>query len=389
MKAAVLLSALACISAQTVVDIAVNDEEERFTTLVQALQTANLVDTLSGDGPFTVFAPTNDAFAALLSELGVTAEQLLARSDLSEILTYHVVSSEVMSSALSNGQIAATVEGSNIVVTIDDSGVRINTAMVAIPDMDATNGVVHAIDKVLIPGFPCSLYQSTCSGLSNYAAYSDCAATVAANPGGMQCRTEHLYFALSNAEVHCPHAQPSATGPCESEALIPATVVEIAVSAGSFTTLVAALTQENLVETLSGAGPFTVFAPTNDAFADLLTELDITSDQLLARSDLSAILQYHVLSGEVMSSSLTDGQTAATLQGARITVTIGDNVMINDATVTSADLEAGNGVVHVINKVLLPPASTASTGTDVDGCNSVHVTSGVVMLAVFSLIGLM
>jgi uncharacterized surface protein with fasciclin (FAS1) repeats len=387
MKVAILLSALACISAQTVVDIAVNDADGRFTTLVSALETANLVDTLSGAGPFTVFAPTNDAFTALLSELGVTAEQLLARSDLSDILRYHVVSGEVMSSALSNGQVAETLEGSSIFVTIDDSGVMIDNAMVAIADLAATNGVVHVIDKVLRPNawFPCSLYQSTCSGLSNYEAYSDCAATVAANPSGMQCRTEHLYLARDNADVHCPHAQPSATGPCASEALIPATVVEIAVSAGTFTTLVAALTQESLVTTLSGAGPFTVFAPTDDAFQNLLTELDITSDQLLARSDLSDILQYHVLSGEVMSSSLTDGQTAATLQGADITVTLGDNVMINDATVTSADLEAGNGVVHVINKVLLPPDDS----TNVDGCNSVHVASGVVMLAVLSLVGLM
>jgi uncharacterized surface protein with fasciclin (FAS1) repeats len=143
----------------------------------------------------------------------------------------------------------------------------------------------------------------------------------------------------------------------EPEPESPGTVVSVAQNAGSFTTLVAALQEANLVDTLNGAGPFTVFAPVDAAFEQLLTDLSITSEQLLAREDLSAILTYHVLEGTVMSGDLSNGQTAATLQGSDITVTIGDSVMINDAAVTQADVDASNGVIHIINKVLTPPGN--------------------------------
>jgi len=128
----------------------------QLSTLVAAVIAANLVDTLSGDGPFTVFAPTNDAFAAAIEELGTTAEELLAREDLATILTYHVVAAEVFSSDLTNGQVITTVQGENLTVTIDDSGVMLTdtagrTAMVVTADIDVSNGVVHLIDNVVLP----------------------------------------------------------------------------------------------------------------------------------------------------------------------------------------------------------------------------------------------
>jgi uncharacterized surface protein with fasciclin (FAS1) repeats len=124
--------------------------------LVNAVVAANLVETLSGDGPFTVFAPTNDAFAAAIEELDTTAEELLARDDLATILTYHVVAAEVFSTDLTDGQVITTVQGENLVVSIDESGVMLTDAndrsvMVITADIDVSNGVVHLIDNVLLP----------------------------------------------------------------------------------------------------------------------------------------------------------------------------------------------------------------------------------------------
>lgn len=130
-------------------------------------------------------------------------------------------------------------------------------------------------------------------------------------------------------------------------------IVETAAEAGTFTTLLAAAEAAGLVETLSGEGPLTVFAPTDDAFAALP---EGTVEGLLADIDaLTAVLTYHVVAGAVMSGDLSDGMTAATVNGADITVTLGDAVMVNDATVVAADIEASNGVIHVIDSVLLPP----------------------------------
>lgn len=129
-------------------------------------------------------------------------------------------------------------------------------------------------------------------------------------------------------------------------------IVETAADAGTFTTLLAAAEAAGLVETLSGEGPLTVFAPTDEAFAALP---EGTVEGLLADTDaLAAILTYHVVAGAVMSGDLTDGMMAPTVNGADITVTLGETVMINDATVIAADIETTNGVIHVIDSVLIP-----------------------------------
>jgi transforming growth factor-beta-induced protein len=146
-----------------------------------------------------------------------------------------------------------------------------------------------------------------------------------------------------------------------SMAAEPGTIVDVAVAAGSFTTLVAAVQAAGLVETLSGPGPFTVFAPTDEAFAAALESLGLTADELLADTEtLTSILTYHVIAGEVPSSQVVtmNGQSAATVNGAEVTITVeGDTVMVNDATVTAVDVMASNGVIHVIDSVLLPPAA--------------------------------
>jgi transforming growth factor-beta-induced protein len=252
------------------------------------LTKANLVGALQGEGPFTVFAPTDAAFAALLAQLGVSAEYLLNHPQLSEILTYHVVSGKVMSGDLVDGMTPATLNGETITIDLD-GGVMINDANVTAADLEAGNGVVHVIDKVLVP--------------SDFVLYP--------------------------------------------------TVVDIALNNPDFSILVAALQKADLVDALLGDGPFTVFAPTNAAFEALLDALGITAEELLAQPDLAKVLLFHVISGKVMSTDLTDGLMAATLNGEEVTFTEG-SWFVQDAEIIAADIEAGNGVVHVINKVIVP-----------------------------------
>ena len=269
----------------TVVDIVVNSEDH--TTLEAAVVAAGLVETLSGEGPFTVFAPTDAAFAALPEG---TVEAVLADIDLlTAILTYHVVGSTALSTDLADGMMVTTLNGADVTVTINTDGVFINDAQVTVADLIADNGVVHVIDAVLLPPTP------------------------------------------------------------ESN-----TVVDIIVNSEDHTTLEAAVVAAGLVETLSGEGPFTVFAPTDAAFAALP---EGTVEAVLADIDLlTAILTYHVVGSTALSTDLADGMMVTTLNGADVTVTINtDGVFINDAQVTVADLIADNGVVHVIDAVLLPP----------------------------------
>ncbi len=132
-------------------------------------------------------------------------------------------------------------------------------------------------------------------------------------------------------------------------------IVETAVSNGSFKTLVAAVTAAELGETLSGAGPFTVFAPTDEAFAALPAGTVESLVKPENKEKLTGILTYHVVAGKVMSGDLSDGMTAATVNGAEINIRIQDGkVHINDAEVVTADVETDNGVIHVINKVIIP-----------------------------------
>lgn len=149
----------------------------------------------------------------------------------------------------------------------------------------------------------------------------------------------------------------AATSPSPVETMAAMDIVDTAVDAGTFTTLVSAVEQAGLVETLKGEGPFTVFAPTDDAFAAVPQE---TMDALLADPEgaLKDVLTYHVVSGKVMSTDLSDGMMVDTVNGAQLKVTIGEDgsVMIGDATVTSADIETSNGVIHVIDTVLVPPS---------------------------------
>ncbi|MBF9030671.1 fasciclin domain-containing protein [Rhodobacterales bacterium HKCCE3408] len=144
-------------------------------------------------------------------------------------------------------------------------------------------------------------------------------------------------------------------GPAFADAHGGMDIVDTAADAGTFTTLLAAAEAAGLVDTLKGEGPFTVFAPTDEAFAALP---EGTVDTLLMpenQDQLVSILTYHVVPGAVMSTDLSDGMTAETVEGDPVTFTVGDSVMVNDATVVAADIEASNGVIHVIDSVIMPP----------------------------------
>ena len=140
----------------------------------------------------------------------------------------------------------------------------------------------------------------------------------------------------------------------------PGTIVDVAVESGEFPTLVAALQAADLVDTLNSDGPFTVLAPTEEAFSAALDALGLTAEELLADTELlTAVLTYHVIPGEVLAETVVtlDGESVATVNGAEITITVaGDTVMVNDANVVATDIDASNGVIHVIDTVLLPPA---------------------------------
>lgn len=278
----------------TVVDIAASDES--FSTLVAAVEAAGLVETLSGEGPFTVFAPTDEAFNAALEALGMSADELLADTELlTEVLTYHVVPGNLMAADVLEQNLLETVEGSYALAYAGEEGAFINNAQIVNTDIEASNGVVHVIDAVILP--------------------------------------------------------PS----YESEA--EASIVDIAAGDEQFSTLVAAVSEAGLAETLAERGPFTVFAPTDEAFAAALEALGITAEELLAdRETLTSILLYHVALGAQDAEAVTGRSSLPMLSGDVASIEVRDgSAYIDEAQIVATDIEASNGIIHVIDAVLLPP----------------------------------
>jgi uncharacterized surface protein with fasciclin (FAS1) repeats len=270
--------------------------DPQYSILVEAVAAADLVETLNGSGPFTVFAPTNTAFASLLTELGVTKEQLLANTELlTAVLTYHVLPSSVPKASVPLGKAIGTVQGG--IFKIDSVGAdlivtdgRNRTSKITATDLGASNGVIHTIDKVILP-----------------------------------------------ADKN---------------------IVQTAQGIPDFSILVEAVVAAELVEALSAAGPLTVFAPTNAAFAALLEELGVSKEALLANKPLlTAVLTYHVLDGRVLKADVPVGPAIETLQGE--TFTVDATLTITDqrgrtAGIVTTDVLTSNGVIHVIDKVILP-----------------------------------
>jgi uncharacterized surface protein with fasciclin (FAS1) repeats len=340
-----------------IVDIAVADG--RFETLVAAVTAADLVDTLKSEGPFTVFAPTDDAFAALPAG---TVEALLEDiPTLTDILLYHVVSGKVMAADVVSLDSAQTVNGLDVSIMVEDGNVFLNeTVQVIITDIEASNGIIHVIDAVLLPPF-----SVTNNGAQNLNFRSGPgldreiigsfpvgarAAAVARNAGGDWVQIDY------NGQIGWVFAPlTNASGDVESLEVAPGNIVEIAVADGRFETLVAAVVAADLVDALSGEGPLTVFAPTDDAFAALP---EGTVEALLGDIPaLTDILLYHVVAGEAMAEDVVGLDSVTTLDGKEISISVEDgNVFLNEnVQVIITDIEAANGVIHVIDTVLLPP----------------------------------
>ncbi len=268
-----------------------------LSTLASALEMTGLDDDLNGSGALTVFAPTNAAFTNFLSANGFANLDAVPVDVLTNTLLNHVINAEKKAADLSTGYLKtlATYSSNNLSVYVNTaSGVILNGgAKVVTADVEASNGVIHVVDAVIA---------------------------------------------------------------------IP-TVVTFAVSNPDFSILVAALTRPDLstnyATVLSGTGPFTVFAPTNAAFTALLAELGATSLDDIDAPTLEKVLTYHVVSGNVVASSLTEGQVVTTLQSGTFTIGLAGGAKITDfnnrvSNIVATDVQAGNGVVHVIDKVLLP-----------------------------------
>ncbi len=275
-----------------------------LSSLVAALNRAGLTNVFTGTTQYTVFAPTNAAFAKFLSDNGFANLEAVPVDVLKQVLSYHVVAGEVKSTALTTGYVKTLAEfgttKSQLSLFVNTaSGVTLsNDVKVTTADVDANNGVVHIVDKVI--------------------------------------------------------ALPS--------------VVTLATSNPNFSTLVSALTRSDLgvdyVALLAGTAnsPFTVFAPTNDAFAKLLTELGLANLAAIPAATLNAVLQYHVVvNANVLAASLQNNQEVTTFQTGKFTIDLSapTSPKIKDAkgrvtNIIATDVQANNGVVHAIDRVLLP-----------------------------------
>ena len=259
-----------------------------FNTLAKAIDAAGLTPALSASGPFTVFAPTDEAFA----KLGADKIAMLLKPEnkelLKSVLLFHVVPGTVMASDVSKLTFADTLNGQRVDVLAKD-GVMIDKARVTKADIACSNGVIHVIDTVLMP------------------------------------ETKN--------------------------------VVEVAVAAGKFTTLAKLIEAAGLTSTLTGAGPFTVFAPTDEAFAKLPAA---TLESLMKpenKQQLTDILTYHVVPGRVFANQVTTLQQVKTVQGTEAPIAVqAGAATIGNAKIVKTDIEASNGVIHVIDTVIMPKA---------------------------------
>jgi len=306
---------------QTIVELAQGNSD--LSSLVTALtKYPDLITLLSGDGEFTVFAPTNDAFADLLAAIGQTSINNVPEDVLKEILQYHVIASGAVKSSQLTAGAVETANGEDITVSLT-GGVKLNgTVNVAMADIEASNGVVHVVDAVLVP---------------------------------------------------------------PSIAPIVGTIVAPAYFNKDFTTLIAAVkaADPSVLELLLGNGPsdegLTLFAPTNAAFE----AAGITT--LPAQEVLDAVLKYHVLDGEVRAADLPSGKATIETLGGKFYLSNngGSGVFINGKTqVTATDIPGSNGVVHVINRTLMPPAKTiAGVATDLSTASTPQFTQLVAALA--------
>jgi len=405
-------------------------------SLVAAVIQAELLTTLQGEGPFTLFAPTDQAFA----DAGINLADLNTvegKAALTNILLYHVVSGEVPSSAVTECMSANAANGQPLSFTVNSNGVMVNGANVTLPDVVASNGLIHVIDKVLTPSdTPKDIPRTAqCTGVHDSLvtaviqaellttlqgegpftlfaptdqAFTDAGIDLAAldTVEGKAALTNILLYHVVSGEVpssavtecmsaNAVNGQPlsftvnsngvmvngaNVTSPDVAtsngvihvidKVLTPTDAYnDIPRTAGCTTihnSLVAAVIQAELLTTLQGEGPFTIFAPTDQAFADAGIDLS-TFNTTENKSVLADILLHHVYIGSVMSSNITDGMMVSMANGDNITLTlVNGSVMIGDAKVTIANVMTSNGIIHVIDKVIMPPSEISDSTDDAE-----------------------
>ncbi|MFW7378627.1 MAG: fasciclin domain-containing protein [Oligoflexus sp.] len=290
-------------------------QKDNLSTLLTAIKTAGLGEVLSGEEPFTVFAPTNDAFAAIGQD---ELDRLLEQPDqLRDILLYHVVEGRYDAEAVAGTPDFTSALGQKLTIEKREDGSYVNDSRLVTTDIKAANGIIHVIDAVMLP------------------------------------------------------AGDSADEPAEE-----ANIVELAEDAGKFTVLLQALKLAGLSATLEQDGPFTVFAPTDEAFAKL--DPTLLENLLAEPSELAKVLSYHVVADKLLAKDVLEQTELATiLEGRNLNIsTIAEGgVMINDANITQTDLVGSNGVIHVIDTVLIPSAVDASNDDDTAGNTITDIAS--------------
>ena len=419
-------------------------------SLVAALTHVDLVTTLQGTGPFTVFAPTDQAFTDAGIDLNdfQTSEE---KDTLANILLHHVVAGSVPSSAVTDGMLATMVNGDKVKFGVNAGTVTVGTATVTSADVQSSNGIIHVIDKVLMPPVDIPATAQT-TGIHNSLvaaviqadllpilqgpgpftlfaptdqAFTDAGIDLAAldTPTGKQTLSDILLYHVISSEVQASdvtdclsvdatNGQPlsftvgntvkvndatvTSTDVVTSNGLIhvidkvltptdnPNDIPRTAQCTGIHDSLVAGVIQAELLSTLQGPGPFTLFAPTDQAFTD--AGIDLASlDTPEGKATLSDILLYHVVSGEVPSSAVTECLSATAVNGQPLSFTVGNGVMVNDADVTSADVTTSNGVIHVIDKVLTP-TDTPNDIPRTAQCTGIHdsLVAGVIQAELLS-----
>ena len=275
-------------SDKSIVEIAI--EAGQFQTLVAAVKAAGLADTLSGKGPFTVFAPTDEAFAKLGKDTIADLLKPENKDKLTSILTYHVAGASMPASQVVATKSITTLQGTSVAVAVAKDTVTVGGSKVLKTDIFGKNGVIHVIDTVMLPVDP---------------------------------KTDNI--------------------------------VTVATKNGSFGTLLQAAVAAGLADTLANGGPFTVFAPTDEAFAKLPKDTLTTLLKPENKDKLAKILKFHVVSGTVLAAQAVKLTSATTLAGQDLTLAVKDGKLtINGAHVVAADVTAKNGVIHVIDTVVLP-----------------------------------
>jgi len=343
-------------ASNSIYDIVSNSNDH--TTLKTAIDACALDVVLSDPGTLTLFAPTDAAFNLLPA--GTVTALLNDIPQLTDILKHHVVGSSVMSGMLSNNQVVTTLLGTDVTVTINANGIFIDNAQVIVADIVADNGVVHVIDAVLIP-------PTDCAGIPNGTALADTCGT---------CQQAYIYDFIIHTVTFVDDANSLVAGvdydPSSEMVVFPDdpsspywndcstnSIYDIVSNSTDHTTLKVAIDACALDVVLSDPGTLTLFAPTDAAF-NLLPAGTVTA-LLNDIPQLTDILKHHVVGSSVMSGMLSNNQIVTTLLGTDVTVTINANgVFIDNAQVIVADIVADNGVVHVIDAVLLPPTPTNS-----------------------------